>query len=407
MSSTVDERTAWWERADLAHRSGRLHFCGRDVAELAAAHGTPSFLYSFPRIESKIQSLLDAAQEYGLLHRFRILYAMKANRFAALLTALGISEQVGIDACSPNEVEHAISCGFRPSDVSLTAHSLSPSDFLRLCRMPALHINFDSTSAIHSWGTLRPGSEIGIRINPGCGVNRANNEKLSYCGERTTKFGIYREQFDEALEVAQTHDLRVTTIHFHTGCGYLDDQLPALDRVLQSARWFINRVPTLEAINIGGGLGVPHVRSEKPLDLHAWAALIVKHFGSDRLRIQIEPGEFLVKDAGILLATVCYAETKRDQNFVGLNVGFNIAPEPVCYGLPFEPVPVVDNAQAEFISATIAGNINEAMDVWCESVDVRRQEVGDTLALLNAGAYSAAMASNHCMRGDFKEFLLR
>ena len=88
------------------------------------------------------------------------------------------------------------------------------------------------------------------------GIGRADNDKLHYAGEVTTKFGIYREQFPQALEVARQYGLQVSKIHFHTGCGYLNAQLGQLERIFAHCFHFIEAAGNVERVNIGGGLGV-------------------------------------------------------------------------------------------------------------------------------------------------------
>lgn len=403
MSAT--ERADWWARNGLGHEEGRLVFAGRDCDELARQFGTPTFLYDASRILDNTSRLHKALLGAGFADRFRILYAMKANRFQPLLTLLKTSGLVGIDTCSPNEVDHAIASGFRPDEISFTAGSLSSRDLERLARFDDLGVNCDSLTALRWWGANRPGREIGIRINPARGVGRAENDKLQYSGLQTSKFGIYREQFGEALEVAAQHGLVIRTIHFHTGCGFLTEQLEAFDQVLESAEWFIEQVPTLRSVNVGGGLGVPHVGADHQLDLTRWAGVLAKHFADTDLMIEVEPGDFLVKDAGMLLLEVTGSERKQATTFVGLSAGFNIALEPVVYSLPFEPVVAVPR-QGAVETVTLHGNINEAWDIWYRDVELAPLQTGDIVALLNAGGYSSSMASNHCMRGEFKEILL-
>ena len=401
-SSTVD----WWSRPDLDWNGANLEFAGRDVNGLARQFGTPSFFYSPLRVKQNIQRLQAALDQFGFQGRSRINYAMKANRFAPLLSFLKQTGLTGIDACSPNEVEHALSCGFAPAEITFTNTSLSRQDFDRLSRIDNLRVNFDSQQAIGEWGKRRPGSRIGIRINPACGISRAHNEKLQYAGQDTTKFGVYREQFHEALALADRLGLIVETIHFHTGCGYLTPQLETWSKVLGECRWFLDQVPGLRNVNIGGGLGVPHLESDQPLDLNQWGKIVRSHFyDRPNLTVEVEPGDYIAKDAGMLLLTVGSVERKRDKIFVGVNGGFNIACEPVVYGLPFQPVPAVRRS-GPTQRYTIAGHINEALDIWYRDVELPALAEDDVLCLLNAGAYSSSMASNHCMRGEFREFML-
>jgi len=396
----------WWQRNDLCYQQEQLVFAGHPVEELADRFGTPAFVYAASRIKENLDRLHRALTRTGLGGRYALYYAMKANRFAPLLTFLKQTGLCGIDACSPGEVEHAVGCGFSPSDISFTASSLSARDLAVLVRYKGMLMNCDSLHAIRCWGALRPGSTIGIRINPGLGIGRAANDRLHYAGNATTKFGIYEEQFAEALELAGSYDLRVGRIHFHTGCGYLTPQLEQLERIIACGLRFVDAAGGQVArVNIGGGLGVPHVAADQPLDLDRWAAVLQQGFKGRDLHLEIEPGDYIVKDAGLLLLGTTFVERKRDVVFVGVDGGFNLAPEPAYYNLPFQPVPLRDDDSA-WREVRVVGNINEALDVWDEQAWLPDMSGHRHLALINAGAYSAAMASNHCMRGGFKEFLL-
>nr|MBF0220960.1 diaminopimelate decarboxylase [Desulfobulbaceae bacterium] len=395
----------WWEREDLAIQDGSLMFAGHVVNNLAGQFNTPTFFYNANRVTDNIKRLHSALNQTGLRNRYRLKYAMKANRFAPLLTHLKKTGLVGIDACSPNEVEHAIGCGFRADEISFTATSLSDSDLARLSKIKGLSMNCDSISTIRRWGELGSDRKIGIRINPAMGIGRAQNDKLQYSGTNTTKFGIYREQFSEAVSIAHHHGLTIDTIHFHTGCGYLTPQLETWDAIIKNCLWFVDQLNTVNTVNVGGGLGVPHIATDAPLDLTHWARILAEHFAHRSLAVEIEPGDYLVKDAGILLLTINTVEKKQETVFVGVDAGFNLAVEPAVYGLPFHPVPALTQP-GEQAPVTIVGNINEALDVWYADIKMPPLSAGQCLALINAGAYSSSMSSNHCMRGEFKEFLL-
>ncbi len=397
--------SCWWRRPDLCYENGRLVFAGVAVDELAGRSTAPAFFYSAARVVENLGRVRAALDGAGLGGRSRIFYAMKANRYAPLLSSLAATRSCGIDACSPAEVAHALSCGFTEADISFTGTSLSATDFDSLARWPGLHVNFDSLHALRTWGRLRPGSAVGIRVNPAIGVGRGSNEKLRYSGDTVTKFGIYREQFAEALQLCREARLDLTTIHFHTGCGYLTPQLPQWDAVLETCLQFLDLAPSVRRVNVGGGLGVPHVAGDLPLDLSAWGNILAHRFADRGLAVDVEPGDYLVKDAGLLVLEITYDELKRDRRFVGVNGGFNIAPEPAHYGLPFQPLPLGD-ALGPTSPATVAGNINEALDVWYQDALLPDLSGERHLALINAGAYSASMASHHCLRGSFTETLL-
>jgi diaminopimelate decarboxylase len=405
-SDSIEGRAYWWERDDLRYDGDRLWLGGADLETLARAEGTPLYVYDGGRIRDNLRRLHDALAGRGLRHR--IFYAMKSNRFAPLLELLRASGACGIDACSPREVGLALRSGFDESQISFTGTSLSNRDLQFLAERPELWINCDSLSSIRRLGEMAPGRSIGVRINTAVGVGYSANELLRYSGSRTTKFGIYREQFAEALELAEQYRLKVIGLHFHSGCGYLTPQLPELGRSIADARWFVEQISDLRYVNVGGGLGIPLVDGDDPLDLDRWADLLRDGLGDLDAEIWIEPGDYIVKDSGVLLLEVNTVERKRDTLFVGVDGGFNIHIEPAFYRLPLHVVPCrrSPGGREGDVRVTVAGNINEALDLLAEDVVLPSVAEGEILAFLNAGGYGSSMSSDHCMRGELGELLL-
>ena len=393
----------WWERPDRHYDAeGRFRFGGIPVEELVRQLGTPCYVYSAARITQNVTRLRQAAADAGV--SLRLLYAMKSNRHPAVLTHLR-SLGVGIDACSPGEVEQALAVGYDLAELSFTAGCLSREDYRRLAAWPALWVNADSRTALRRWAELLPGREIGLRINPRVGLGYGDNALLVYGGTRPTKFGIHPGEVDQAIAEARALGLRLRALHCHAGCGFLTPQLGALEQVYARVAELLDRLPDIRSVNLGGGLGIPLTADDQPLDLTQWAALVRRHFGHRGIEIVIEPGDYLVKDAGVLLTEVTQVEEKGGVCFVGINAGFAVHPEPAFYKLPLEPVPA-RRRPGEPRSVSIAGNINEALDLWAEAFALAPVEEDDILCLLNAGGYGASMASQHCLRGDFREHLI-
>ncbi|UWE12211.1 diaminopimelate decarboxylase [Actinacidiphila bryophytorum] len=394
----------WWKRRDLRYDRGRLHLGGVDMDQLARQVGTPAYVCRAGRVRENIERISAALANAGLDHR--IYYAIKANRSPALLSYLRTSGLCGVDVCSTGELTHALGCGFPPGMISFTGTSLSRRDIEVLARFTDLRVNFDSVSALDRFGRSCPGRDVGLRINPAVGVGYQGDERLSYSGAATTKFGIYREHLAEAKAVAEKWGLRVVRLHLHAGCGYLDGQLDQLEAALAAADAFTGELPDLAEVNIGGGLGVPHTPADAPLDLERWAAAVARRFAGRGLTVAVEPGDYLVKDAGLLLTTATYVEQRREVLFAGLDAGFNLAVEPAFYGLPCEPVPVVPRWEEGTETYTVVGNINEALDQWAVGHRMTRLREGDRIALINSGGYAASMRSDHCLRGEAGEVLL-
>jgi diaminopimelate decarboxylase len=393
----------WWARDDLDYVEGRLMFAGRDVAAMADAAQGPLFLYSAERVAANLARLQAALATVG--RPTRIYYAMKANRFVPLLEAMAGWGKCGIDVCSPDEVDRALAAGFAARDISFTGTAVSNRDLDRLLKHPDLTINCDSVGQIRRIGERAPGRAIGVRVNPERGTGYGGSERLTYAGAEVTKFGIYRQQWPEALAMARAHGLTITSLHFHVGCGYLTNELDAWDAAVGAGLGFLDDAPDVRTVNVGGGLGLPHREGDRPLDLSRWAAILQRRFAGRKVTVAVEPGDFLVKDAGVLVLGVVDVEPKRDVTFVAVDGGFNLAPEPAYYDLPCEPVACTPR-EGPWQPVTIAGNINEALDTWASGKPMPPLAEGDRIALLNAGGYGSSMSSNHCMRGAFSEVLL-
>lgn len=398
-----EETSYWWQRPDLLYRTGRLYLGTSDLEALAHKIGTPSYVIRAPRVTEKLGLLHATFDRAGLDHR--IYYAIKANRSEKLLTYLAAQRLCGADVCSPAELRHALACGFSEEDISFTGTSLSKADLEDLARFDRVRINLDSLSALKRLGDLCPGREVGLRINPDIGIGYTGNEMLQYSGLEATKFGIYLDRLPEAIEIAKARGLKITRIHFHAGCGYLDRELDQLRQVLKASRAFADQLPELTDINIGGGLGVPHRKGDQPLDLDRWASVLAEEFSGRNLTIATEPGDFLIKDAGVLLTSATYVERRKDVEFLGLDAGFNLAMEPAFYGLPCEPVPALVRS-GDPRPFTLVGNVNEALDKWAEGHEIPEPQEGDVIVLINAGGYAASMRSDHCLRGEVREVLL-
>jgi len=386
----------WWVRPGLEARDGRLTIAGEDAESLARSHGTPLFVYDRTRFVENTRRLAAALDRAGLRHRLR--FALKAHPDPRVLEVL--HDLVGIDACSPGEVIRALECGWAPEAISFTGTNVSARDLDVLLAAP-IHINLDAISQVERLGRRDPGRAIGLRINPAAGAGY--HPGLAYSGERPTKFGIYEDRIPEALAAAARHRLTIDTIHFHAGSGWLGaDGLVAFEAALArvaaiSSRLIAHGHPIGE-VNVGGGLGVPARPTEAPVDLDAYASAIARHLGPLGVAVGCEPGDYIAKDAAILLGEVVTVEERAETTFVGLDLGWNVNCSYFIYRYLQEIVLCrpADAPRTEVV--TVAGHINEAGDVLAEDYPIQPVVEGDIVALLNAGGYHEAMSSTHCLR---------
>jgi diaminopimelate decarboxylase len=365
----------WWVRPGLDVDAGRLRIAGRDAEALAREMGTPAFAYDLDRFAENVRRLGDAFARAGITVRQR--FALKANREPEVLAALralgapGNPGAVGIDACSPGEVLHALANGWRAEEISFTATNVSERDLDVLLAHP-IHINLDAVSQVERVGRraseLPASRRIGLRVNPGAGAGY--HDGLAYAGDRPTKFGIYPDRLDEALDVAARHGLTVDTVHIHAGSGWLADGLPAFERALEATvamtRHLMDRGCPIEEVNVGGGLGVQARNDERPIDLDAYAGTIARQLGPLGVVVGSEPGDYIAKDTAILLGEVVTVEERGGTTFVGLDIGWNVNPSYFIYRFAQEVVlcRAADAPRTEIV--TVAGHINEGGDVFAD-----------------------------------------
>jgi diaminopimelate decarboxylase len=397
---SLERVSAWWERPGLEVVDGRLRVGGRDAEAVARDHGTPLFVYDLVRIEEQARSLVDAFERVGAPFRLRL--ALKAQREAEVLAFVRALGFVGIDVCSPGEVHHALANGWAPEEISFTGTNVSERD-LDAILPTGVHMNLDLLSQVDRFGRRAPGSTVGLRVNPRTGAASWPGVADLYTGSRRpSKFGILDDQLDDALELAAKHDLTIDTVHFHVGRTVLNDALASLavavERVASMARRVEEAGHPLAEVNAGGGWGVPQTAEHDPLDVGAVADLLVRHFGDLGVAIALEPGDFLTKEMGVLLAEVVTVDDRDGHRIVGLDAGFNVAPGHFIYD---DPVPIVVSRAADAPVdrvVTVAGNINEGDDLWGEDVQLPSIREGDVLALLLMGSYDRAMHMDHCLR---------
>jgi diaminopimelate decarboxylase len=403
---TRTDADLWWRRPGLDVRDGRLTIAGRDAEDTARRHGTPLYAYDLVYPREQTRALQRAMRRAEVDDRVR--FALKAQREPAFLAALrslggpGSRDAVGMDVCSPGELRWAIDNDFGPGEISHTGTNLSDRDLDRI--LPTgCHLNVDLLSQLERVGRRAPGIALGIRVNPRSGASLHATGESSYAGSKPTKFGIYAERLEEAVDVAARFDLTIDTVHVHSGYLYLDDQLTEVEetvrRVAEMTAFLQGLGCPIVEVNTGGGLGVPFRPGDLPLDLDAWAAIMARHLAPLGVAVGTEPGEFIAKGSGTLLTEVVTVEDRDGVAFVGVDAGWNIACEHFAYLIPFHPILCRSADAPPADRVTVSGHINEGNDLFAEDWPMPDVREGDIVAIPNVGSYNASMTSEHCLRG--------
>ncbi|MBU6323319.1 MAG: diaminopimelate decarboxylase [Patescibacteria group bacterium] len=373
---------------------------GAEAKRLAAKYGTPLYVYR-QSVVAETYRRLRAAIPYP---KTRIYYACKANANAKLLATLRRAGAC-IETVSPGEVALALRAGFPPSRISFTCSNLSEKELLAVAKK-GVRMHLDSLNQVRRIGAAFPGSSIFVRINTGLG---AGHHSHVITGGPESKFGIYHTDIPELLRIVREYGLTVAGLEQHIGSNILDARafVRAMRNLLESAK----RFPDLEAIDFGGGLGIPYRPEEKPLDVRALGARVsaafakfCKAYGRE-LELAIEPGRYLVAEAGALLAEVTDRKETTAHSFVGVDTGFNHLVRPMMYG-SYHHIFNLTNPRGKKESVTVAGNICESGDIFAKHRALPAPRIGDLLLFADAGAYGYVMGSDYNQRPRPREIVL-
>lgn len=386
---------------------GRMQFHGIDLLDAALSYDpdTPLYLYSKQALRINLHRVSHYLHKH--FERSTLFYSVKANSSAAVLCELRHAGMTRLDVCSPQEVDRGRECGFAVANMQYTGTNLSERDLKRLARHKDLKINVDSLSMLER---LPLRNHVGLRLDPNVGMSYQDDERLQCtCGSKPTKMGILLSDVHRACELARNRGVNLERIHAHVGNSFQTDDLGPLKSILAQVQQAISICEDegfrITEVNLGGGYGVPYLPGEQTFDWDAWAETIKEFPAISERHVQIEPGDSIVKNAGVLVARATDVFEKGDTSFVGLNAGMNLNPLPAYYGIASYPYPVL-RRKGGTRTVSVVGNLNESVDVWQEDVDMTPVHIGDHVALLNSGGYAHSCRTNHSLRNDFNSLLV-
>lgn len=412
----------WWENEFLTVRGNRL-YCGETSAEdLAAVHGTPLYIYGKARILSNLDRLRSAFAAATPLET-RICYAMKANAQAGILGLLA-AQDAWIDAVSPGEVEAALAAGFPPRRILYTGTSVSAEDLRRVFAVDGLTVNIDALEQLEvmrevaASGLARRRVRVSVRWNPG--VGRGFNPRVITAGKKSVdgtpiKFGVEEKKVPAAFAGARALGFKPVGLHQHLGSGWVREDFPAVrtavERIVRQAAALERAGFPLEFLDFGGGFGPRYSKNQTLFPLERYAAHIGRQVAAARLGVKalaVEPGKYLVGDAGVLLLRVVYVKESYGNLFACVDGGtYNTVPRPAIYLQAYHEIINASNiGRGPRARMTVAGHLCETGDVFGRERTIPRPKRGDLLAVLTAGAYCRSMASTFNLREIPREILV-
>jgi len=375
---------------------------------LARRYAGPFWAYDAQIIQARIAQL----QAFDVIR-----FAQKACsniHILRLMRAAGVK----VDSVSLGEIERALAAGYQPGgdEIVFTADLFDQPTLERVAALK-VPVNAGSIDMLHQLGAVSPGHAVWLRVNPGFG--HGHSQKTNTGGENS-KHGIWHGDLAAALAAIEQHGLQLVGIHMHIGSGvdyaHLQQVCDAMVGLVMASG------QDLTAISAGGGLSIPYRFGEEAIDTDHYFGLwdaarqrIAQHLGH-AVKLEIEPGRFLVAESGVLVSQVRAVKSMGSRHFVLVDAGFSDLMRPSMYGsyhhisLMAGDDRAIDDRQT--IDTVVAGPLCESGDVFTqleggmvEPRAIPAASVGDYLVFHDTGAYGASMSSNYNSRPLIPEVL--
>ncbi|MEO1267803.1 MAG: bifunctional aspartate kinase/diaminopimelate decarboxylase [Myxococcota bacterium] len=370
---------------------------GRQETLLALAQErSPRYVYNGATLDGAARALTQMSAID------RVFYAIKANPNPDILRRFH-GHGLGFECVSPGELERVMELfpDLDPKRILYTPN-FAPRHEYALGLERGVWVTLDNLHPLESWPELFEGRELFVRIDPGQG--RGHHDYVKTAGARS-KFGISAEQLERLHILLDRAGARVIGLHAHSGSGILSPEGWSETALLLTS--IAEQFPHVRHIDLGGGLGIPEKPAHTALDLDALnTSLQPIRAAHPNVEFWLEPGRFLVAQAGVLLATVTQLKTKTDVYYVGIDTGMNSLIRPALYGAYHNIVNLSQLDAPASRVANIVGPICETGDTLGYDRRIADPSEGDVLLIANTGAYGRAMSSWYNLRAPAEEIVI-
>jgi len=401
----------------ITYRKNLLHIENIQAPDLAERYGTPLYVYSKNRITERFEMLSKA---FHSVPNIKLLYALKANSNIEILKHIR-SLGAGADTVSAGEVFLALKSGFPPESISLAGVGKTDQDINFALMRNVGTFTVESTQELKTISkcasTLDKTAKVLLRINPD--VDARTHPHIS-TGLKENKFGIDIDHAEDAAELAtKLKNVEFAGLHCHIG-----SQITEIEPFAEAAESFRKLVTRLKRsgirvkqIDLGGGIGVQYKNAlkhkslpadkngESVIDLRALAKVIKENLTLPGCEITIEPGRFIVAEAGVLLTRVLYRKVSSGRIFIVVDAAMNDMMRHALYSAYHQIVPVkVQRSKIEIVD--VVGPVCESTDAFALQRKLPGVKRGDLLAIMTTGAYGFSLASNYNSRPKPAEVLV-
>jgi diaminopimelate decarboxylase len=387
----------------FTYREGVLYAESLPVADIAAQHGTPCYIYSRAALEQAFGEYQSALA--GCDHL--VCYAVKANSNLAVLDVLA-RKGAGFDIVSGGELERVVAVGGDPSKIVFSGVSKKPAEMARALELGIHCFNLESSAELEVLdrvaGELGVIAPVSVRVNPD--VDAKTHPYIS-TGLKENKFGVTMEEAVLVYQRAtQLNNIQVIGLDCHIGSQLTEISpfIDALHRLLQLVDELAAAGITIRHLDLGGGLGVRY-QDESPPSIADYIGAIRGVLGDRDVQLLFEPGRSIAANAGLLVMQVEYLKSTPDHNFALVDAAMNDMIRPALYQAWLDIQPVVRSEQGHEATWDIVGPVCETGDFLGKGRQLTLNE-GDLLAMSGAGAYGFTMSSNYNSRPRAAEVMV-
>ena len=391
---------------DFKYKNNHLYCEQVKVEDLAVKYGTPLYVYSHHTLIDHYIKLRKAFVQVFPL----ICYSVKANSNLAILKAL-VKRGAGLDIVSGGELFRALKVGCPPGKIVYASVGKTDKEIEDAIKAGILFFNVESLPEMENINRiakkLNKVTNVAIRLNPDV---EPKTHKFITTGKITNKFGIdLKSAYNILIYHSNFSNLKICGLHIHIGSQITEGSsfVAAIKKVIT----FINELKkeeiSIQYLNIGGGLGIIY-DNETPQTAFAYAKKILPLFKKTGLKVIMEPGRFIVGNAGILVVNVLYIKSTPKKKFIIVDGGMNDLIRPALYGAYHKILPLRANGDKKqaLEKADVVGPICESADFFAKEREMPAVKEGDYLAVMSAGAYGFSMSSNYNSRRRAEEVMV-
>lgn len=383
------------------YRNNHLYVEEVEVSQIVHKYGTPLYIYSGNAILDQFQKIQQAFSDLNPL----ICYSAKANSNLSILRLL-IKAGAGVDVVSGGELFKALKAGCRPQKIVYAGVGKTPQEIEFALRRKILFINVESYQELEVInklaGKLRLKQKVCLRFNPDIDVY---THKYITTGKKETKFGLDEDTIKKIISHRKKFkNVEIKGIHIHIGSQILE-LTPFINAISKAIKLIDNSDIEMEYLNIGGGLGIRY-KDEPDFNIYEYASRIKELIGRRNIRLIIEPGRFIVGNAGILVTQVLYHKPGINKNFLVVDAGMHLLLRPALYSVYHEIMPLKKSLKRKYCEFDIVGPICESSDFLGKKRKLPELKPGEYLAVFSAGAYGMCMASNYNAHPRCREILV-